>query len=63
MDWQVLDAAGAKTEELSNPFETAIEVASDWLKSLERTEEPLSPWSLETEGGNLLPSSSERRIP
>jgi proteasome accessory factor A len=35
VDWEVLDAAGAKTLELSNPFEASDKVAAEWLKSLE----------------------------
>jgi len=42
VDWEVLDAAGAKTLELSNPFETSGEVALDWLKSLDEPGDALS---------------------
>jgi len=43
VDWEVLDAAGAKTLELSNPFEVSSEASAVWLKALENPGDARSP--------------------
>ena len=43
VDWEVLDAAGAKTLELSNPFETASRQAEGWLKALDESGDTHGP--------------------
>lgn len=39
VDWELLDATGFKTLELSDPFETESPVADIWLRSLDDTDE------------------------
>lgn len=42
VDWEVIDAAGTKTLELSNPFQVESPEAVAWLKALDE-DPPLSP--------------------